>query len=149
MVKLLMSILLTSLSSFYESQLQMTQFGFCSDQGCNEGIRHQTSSSNKLHTPLIGNYITVMSTSPQHMTILIDFFSSIRNHLLNSESTDLIEELYQCTKLYISSEDPNMQTFQNSSGVQEEANESSNLSFSRLCLCGYRSTDMMRWALTI
>lgn len=79
-------------------------------------ICHQTTPEDCI--PL-ENYIAVMSISRQLRHPLPNFAST--------ECPDLIEGLYRSTKLYMSGEDPNTETFRTSSGVRQGENESPSL----------------------
>lgn len=80
-----------------------------------------SDTSRKLHNSPIKNVYTCYADL---RTACVPF-SSIINRVQNSESTEyhsLIEELYQSPKLYISGENPNTETFQTLTEVQEEGN---------------------------
>lgn len=131
MVKLLMNILLTRHSSFYESKILMTQFGVHSGNGI------AYLSIRKL-------YICYVNVAAAYDHIKRNFlFFSIRLHLSSSETAecpDLIEELYQFTKSYMSGDDPSAETFQSPSRVWQGGNESTNLFhlFLDYALCIYK-----------
>ena len=130
-VKLLMNIILDRLSNFYESQLLTTQFGFRSGKGCNDGIfvvkqlqEIACRSNKKLYTCFVD-----LSAAYDHINRQF-LFHSIRNRIPSGERVDCIEilnELYNSTKSFMSDDDPITDLFPTSSGVRQGGNESPNL----------------------
>lgn len=81
LMKVLMNIVLTQLSSIYESQHLTTQFVFSSGKGCNVGI-YVIKQLQKLRF-LIDNWITAMSSSQLQIFTSID--SSSQNNRFATE----------------------------------------------------------------
>ena len=130
-VKVVMNIILSRSSQFYESQLLNTQFGFRSGKGCNDGIYVMKQlqevacrSKRKLYTCYVD-----LSSAYDHINRKL-LFSSIRNRIPPDQPTDcidILENLYGSTKSFMSGEDQNKDAFETSSGVRQGGNESPNL----------------------
>ena len=130
-VKIVMNIILTRTSNFYERQLLTTQFGFRTGKGCNDGIymckqlqeiAHR--SNRKLYTCFVD-----LSNAYDHINRNL-LFTSIRNRIPPDQPTDcidIIESLYKSTKCYMSDGDPDSDLFETTSGVRQGGNESPNL----------------------
>jgi hypothetical protein len=126
-----MNIVFKRLSTFYESQLLTTQFGFRSGKGCNDGIyvckqlqEIAVRSSRRLYTCFVD-----LSAAYDHINRNF-LFQSIRNRIKPGDPTDcidIIDQLYKSTKSFISGDDPADENFSTSSGVRQGGNESPNL----------------------
>ena len=117
-----MKIILKRISSFYESQIKRTQFGFRKGMGCNDGLfmmkqlqEIATLSQRKLYVCFID-----LTAAFDHVNRNL-LFQSIRKRLHPSQDTtnfDIIQNLYNSTKSYIQNSDPES-SFATSSGVRQ------------------------------
>ncbi|XP_071959537.1 uncharacterized protein [Antedon mediterranea] len=129
--KILMVIILSRFSIFYESQLLRTQFGFRSNRGCNDAIyvikqiqEIAYRSNRKLYTCFID-----LTAAFDHVNRNL-LFLSVRNRFHLNQSTtmiDIIQSLYSSTKAYLADDDPSDDKFETSSGVRQGGIESTSM----------------------
>ena len=125
--KIGMNIILKRLSSFYESQLKRTQFGFRDGTGCNDGIyvvkqlqEIASSSQRKLFACFID-----LTAAFDHINRKL-LFQSILNRLpSNQENTNIniLQELYKSTKSYLQHDNPDDDSFDTTAGVRQGGTE--------------------------
>ena len=118
-----MNIILKRMSSFYETQLKNTQFGFRRGAGCNDAIymlkqlqEIASISERKLYACFID-----LTAAFDHVNRAL-LFKTIKNRLASAQSTinlDIIEKLYQSTTSYLQDENPETDSFETSSGVRQ------------------------------
>ena len=122
-----MNIVLKRLSTFYNSQLKRTQFGFRKGLGSNDGIyllrqlqEIASISQRNLYTCFID-----LSAAFDHVNREL-LFKTIKNRLTSSQvniNIKLIEELYSSTTSYIQDQNPETDSFKTDSGVRQGGNE--------------------------
>ena len=125
--KVAMNIILNRLTSFYNSQLLRTQFGFRSGLGCNDGIYAMKQlqdiaclSQRKLYCCFID-----LTAAFDHVNRDL-LFKTIRCRLppnTLSNNISIIENLYRSTKSYMQNDNPDSDSFDTTAGVRQGGKE--------------------------
>ena len=121
-----MNIILKRISSFYESQLKLSQFGFRKGVGCSDGIYvikqlHEIASLSQKE--LFACYID-LSSAFDHVDRKL-LFQTVKNRLPQNSSTtniDILENLYLDTRSFLQNENQT-NAFPTSAGVRQGGTE--------------------------
>ena len=127
MCKVGMNIVLKRLSTFYDSQLKRTQFGFRKGLGTSDGIyllRQLQEIASVSQRQLFTCFID-LSAAFDHVNREL-LFKTIKNRFASSQvdtNIKLIEELYSSTTSFLKDQNPETDSFKTDSGVRQGGNE--------------------------